>query len=76
MRTIRDPLASHNERVRLFATFVNAIGLGLIGIAVLGPLSADIANATVATLYWGVTGVAMHGAAHYVLRYLRKETSS
>ena len=34
-----DPLATHNERVKLFATFVNAIGIGLIGFAILGPVT-------------------------------------
>lgn len=35
MQTVRDPLAAYNERVKLFANFMNATGLGLIGFAVL-----------------------------------------
>ena len=73
MQTAPDLLARHNERVKLFGGFINAIGLGLIGFAVLRPLSENISNASVATLWWGLTGLAMHGVSHYVLGYLRKE---
>jgi hypothetical protein len=37
-RTVRDPLAATNERVKLFAGFINALGIGLIGFAVLRPV--------------------------------------
>ncbi len=41
---IRDDLLVWNERVKLFAGFVNAIALGLIGFAVLKPVTENIAN--------------------------------
>ena len=73
MQTARDPLGKHNERVKLFAGFINAVGLGLLGFAVLRPLSENISNASLATLWWGITGLAMHAVSHYILGHLRKE---
>ena len=72
MQTIRDPLAARNERVKLFATFINAVGMGLIGLAVLGPLTQDLTSASLSTLWWGLTGLAMHALSHYILGYLHK----
>ena len=51
-RTERDPLAANNERVKLFANFINAIGLGLIGFAILRPLAESLSNANLSTLWW------------------------
>ncbi len=73
MRTERDPLAAHNERVKAFANFLNAIGIGLIGFAVLRPVTEALANASLASLWWGLAGLALHGLAHYVLGELRRE---
>jgi len=73
MRTERDPLAAFNERVKLFAGFLNAVGLGLIGFAVLRPLTEALSNATLAALWWGASGLALHGISHYVLGRMRKE---
>lgn len=73
MQTIRDPLVAYNERVKLFANFLNATGLGLIGFAVLRPLTESLANATASTLWWGMSGLAMHGVSHYVMGRIRKE---
>ena len=74
MLTEHDPLASHNERVKLFASFVTAIGIGLIGLAILGPVTQSLDNATLSALWWGLAGLAMHGLSHYILGYVRKET--
>ena len=74
MATEPDLLASHNERVKLFAGFANAIGIGLIGLAILGPVTQSLDNATLSTLWWGLAGLAMHGLSHYILGYIRKET--
>lgn len=73
MLTARDPLAANNERVKLFASFVNAVALGLIGFAILRPLVEDIANASLSALWWGLTGLALHGFSHYILGLIRKE---
>lgn len=69
----RDPLATHNERVKLFSGFLNALGLGFIGFAVIRPAVADGDPITSASYYWCATGLVLHGAAHYVLRYLEAE---
>ena len=69
----RDRVACHNERVKLFAGFLNAMGIGLIGFAVLRPLTETLTNATPSSVLWGLSGLVLHAAAHYVMRYLRKE---
>jgi hypothetical protein len=68
----RDPLATHNERVKLFSGFLNALGLGLIGFAILRPLTGDGPGVTAISVYWGVSGLVLHGVAHYILRYLEQ----
>ena len=59
--------------MKLFANFLNAVSLGLIGFAVLRLLTESLNNADLSTLWWGVTGLAIHGAAHYVMGRIRKE---
>ena len=67
-----DPLTIRNERVKLFAGFVNAIALGLLGFAVLRPLTDQPMSVNLVSAYWGAAGLAMHGLSHYILGYLRK----
>ena len=50
MNTTRDPLVAYNERVKLFANFMNALSLGLIGFAILRPLTENLDNANLSTL--------------------------
>ena len=69
----RDRLASFNERLKRSATFLDAIGLGLIGFAVLRPATELPFSLSGASVAWGVVGLAMHVAALYLMRYLRKE---
>jgi uncharacterized membrane protein YjfL (UPF0719 family) len=71
--SLRDDLAVHNERVKLFAGFLNAIGLGLIGFAVIRPLTDAQATPTLLTVVWGGAGLVLHLIAHYILGMLRKE---
>jgi len=72
--TERDALAKHNERMTALAGFVNALGLRLIGFAVLRPLTDNLTdtdsltNAAWTTLGWGIAGLAMHGLSHYILK--------
>ncbi len=73
MRIGRDDLGIYNERVKLIANFVNAVGLGLIGFAVLRPLTESLNNADISALWWGVVGLAMHGISHYLMGRLQKE---
>lgn len=72
-RIVRDPLATHNERVKLVASFANAIGLGLVGFAVLRPLTETPITVTWASAWWGGCGLAIHILSLYILKYLRKE---
>lgn len=67
-----DPILSWNERVKLVATFLNAIGLGLIGFAVLKPLTDDITKISAASLWWGLAALAFHAISFYMLGKLRK----
>lgn len=73
MASLRRAVAIHNERVKLFAGFVNAIGLGLIGFAVLRPLTENLSAVTGITVFWGVAGLFLHVISHYVLAMLRTE---
>lgn len=76
MASLRRAVAIHNERVKLFSGFVNAIGLGLIGFAVLRPLTLNFAEASSLTVIWGFAGLFLHGVSHYVLRMLRTEENT
>lgn len=69
---MKDPVAVRNERVKMFAGFVNVLGLGLIGFAVLRPLTETPMTVSGLSAWWGLTGLALHGLSHYILRYLRK----
>ncbi|OSP55286.1 hypothetical protein BV911_08675 [Pseudoruegeria sp. SK021] len=70
----RITVAVHNERVKLFAGFLNAISLGLIGFAVLRPITDDISQVSWITLWWGLAGLVIHGFAHYIMGMMRKES--
>ena len=72
----RDRLATHNDRVKLVANFLSAIGLGLLGFAVLRPVTETPLVVTWLSAWWGGCGVAFHVLALYILRYLRKEAGS
>lgn len=73
MQTARDPVTAFNERVKLFANLMNATALGLIGFAVLRPLTENFSNASLLTLWWGISGLALHGVSHDILGRIRKE---
>ena len=72
MKTERDRLAIFNERVKLLAGFLSAIGLGLIGFAILRPLT-EAGLVPGRSLLWGGAGLAFHAGAHYVLTWLQKD---
>jgi hypothetical protein len=60
-----------NERLKLAANFLNALGIGLIGIAVLRPMVETGDPSYLALAGWSLAGLAIHGAALYILGYLR-----
>lgn len=77
-RMVQDRVASHNERVKLLAGFVNAIGIALLGVGALAPTITFLGQPGSTTLNLSVLtastalGVALHLLAHYVLTYLKK----
>ncbi|WOI57068.1 hypothetical protein [Palleronia sp. LCG004] len=72
MKPARDPLVTFNERVKLLSSTINALGLGMVGFAVLRPLTDSIENVSRETGYWAIMGLVVHLVSHYILRYLRK----
>lgn len=76
MTRLRDELATHNERVKLGVSFINALSIGLIGFAVLRPLTDPDVSMSTQTGVWGLVGLALHGLAHYILGMLRKEAAN
>lgn len=68
----RDPVATHNERTKLFASFLNAVAIGLIGFAILRPLTEEPTSVSALSAWWGIAGLAIHASSHYILRYLMK----
>lgn len=59
-----------NERLKLLANFIGAIGLGLIAIAVLRPLF-ETGGDPLRIALWALAGLALHGSAHYILGHMR-----
>ncbi|WP_284265798.1 hypothetical protein [Roseicyclus amphidinii] len=69
----RDPLGTHNERVKLRAGFLNALAIGFLGFAFLRPLIEGTLSLNLVTVAFLLTALALHGVAHHILRYLEKE---
>lgn len=59
-----------NERAKLFANFLSALGLGLIAIGVLRP-AFETGGDPRWILLWALAGLALHGLAHYILGFMR-----
>ena len=69
----RDPLATHNERIKLRSQFVNALSIGFLGFAFLRPLVDGTLVFNTLTIVFLITGLALHVLANYILRYLETE---
>lgn len=69
---ITDPVVVYNERLKLFASSLNAIALGLIGFAILRPISESVSLLSITSLWWGAVGLVLHGVSHYILGNLKK----
>ena len=69
----RDRLGAHNERVKLSANSVNAVGLAFVALGIVRPLVDPDVGLALASFVFGATGLALHGLAHYVLRQLETE---
>ena len=59
-----------NERAKLFANFLSALGIGLIAIGVLRP-AFETGGDPLWIVVWALAGLALHGFAHYILGYMR-----
>ena len=68
-----DPIATYNERTKLTASTINALGIGLVGFAVLRPAAEDVATLELTAVVWTFIGLALHGVARHLLGYLRRE---
>lgn len=75
MTRLRDDTAVFNERVKFAAGFLNAIGLGLIGFAILRPLTETLSLSGISAALWAITGLVFHGLGHYILGYIKKDGS-
>lgn len=72
----RDALTTHNERMKLMATFNNAMGLGLVAVGVLRPISEGTGGTALSFALWIGAGLAFHMLGLYILRYMRKEAAT
>ncbi|KEO55378.1 hypothetical protein [Thioclava pacifica] len=68
-----DDLSIYNERQKIMATSVNAIGLALVGFAILKPVVEQSRHDPMQLAVWGIIGLALHGISHYILGNLKKE---
>jgi hypothetical protein len=62
--------AGWNERLKLLATSLNAVGLAFLGLGALGPLLSGLDRPAVQYALCGVISVALHVIAQWVLRWL------
>jgi hypothetical protein len=60
-----------NERLKLSANSVNAVGLALVALAVLRPIVEDGSDDYWVIATWALVGLALHGVSHYILGYMR-----
>lgn len=67
------PIAIHNERQKARASYLNAFSIGLVGFAVLRPLTDATPSVTVATASWFVAALALRVIAHDVPGGMRRE---
>lgn len=63
-----------NEHVKLLASFLNALALGVIGAGLIIPtVSGGIGLLTTDSVIWILIGLALHLGAHIVLLRLKNE---
>jgi hypothetical protein len=70
---VRDKLTIANERTKLLATSLNAIGLAILGFAILRPLIDGTAEPALPFFVWPTIALAFHGSALYILGLIEKE---
>jgi hypothetical protein len=68
-----DPIAVFNERIKLIANSVNALGIGLVGFAILRPITINLNNIDPSMAWWVTAGLALHAVSLYILGYTRRK---
>ena len=70
----RDELGAHNERVKLGANSVNAVGLAFVAFGIVRPLVDPDVGLSLASIVFAGAGLALHCLAHYILKQLETDT--
>lgn len=70
----RDRLAAFNERAKLAANSVNAVGLAFIGLGFVRPIVDTATELTWNTAGYLATGLALHAVAHYIVGQVETDT--
>ncbi len=68
-----DPIAIHNERVKLVANSVNALAIGSVGFAVLRPLTTNLDSFGLYMIPWFAVGIGLHLIALRTLGLLKEK---
>jgi hypothetical protein len=72
-RRVRDAVAAYNKRIDLLISTSNALALAFFGLAFVKPMVDGTMALDGAAAVSVAVGLAMHGVAHYVTRYVEKE---
>jgi hypothetical protein len=67
---MKDRIAAHNERVKLLSGLFNSLGIGLIVLSLLRPLTDDVASPS---YIWAAIGLALHSISYYIVKYIRRK---
>lgn len=69
----RDELGAHNERVKLGANSVNAVGLAFVALGLVRPLVDPEIGLSFSSFAFAATGLVLHALAHYILKQLETD---
>lgn len=67
-----DPIAAFNEKLKLRATSLNAIAIGLFGFAFIRPATDDVSLLSFASIAWTLIALVLHTLGAYILSDMRK----
>ena len=62
-----------NERIKLLASLLNSLALGVIGAGVIVPVTQNPGGLPWQSLAWFVFGLALHSVAQAVFAFMRDE---
>lgn len=63
----RDRVGAHNERIKLLANSINAIGLAFVALGVVRPLVDRDVGMSIETIGYIAGALAIHVLAHYIV---------